>query len=63
MILYNLLKVLQRKQNTQKTRGFSEFFYGASSEEKTRVLREAAEKANEDQEKVFNEAQFELKTR
>ena len=42
---------------------FSDFFLRASTQEKKQVFRRAAEKANEEQRKVFEESEIELRSR
>lgn len=63
MSLANLFKIFYKGNESYKATGFSDFFRSASSEEKRQVLTEAARKANQDQKRVFEEAQLELKTR
>ena len=46
---------------TREYTGFSDFFLHAPLEEQKRVITEAAQKANEDQMKVFKEAQLKTK--
>lgn len=42
--------------------GFSDFFLHAPDEEKKQVIKEAAERANSDQMKIFKEARFKTRT-
>lgn len=46
---------LFRKSEAKKPHTFAEFFLHASTEEKMKVYREAAERANEDQLKTFEQ--------
>lgn len=43
--------------------GFSDFFLRASPQEKKQVFRRAAERANEEQRKVYEESDLEMKIR
>lgn len=62
MKLTRLLKIFPKKKNVRTTEGFSDFFRTASNEEKTRILTEAAHKANKDQREVFDRTNLKLKT-
>lgn len=46
----------------KRTGRFSDFFRHASLEEQKKVVTEAARKANEDQRKVFRQAEAEMNT-
>ena len=52
---------IKKAAKTSDYEGFADFFLRASSEEKERVIREAARKANNDQFKVFTEARLKAK--
>ncbi len=62
MIRKILSSIGLKKKNTQKYKGFSDFFMNASDAEKKEVFAEAARKANEDQFKVFQKAQVKMKS-
>lgn len=55
-----LLNLFRRQK--EKSGKFSEFFLHASEENKERILKEAAHKANEEQMIVFRKSQFKTKT-
>ncbi|GEM_PF-859846 len=61
----NLLTSLfagKTKGSTPTYEGLSDFFLRAPVDEKKKVIKEAAHKANEDQLKVFKEARLKTKT-
>ena len=58
---FNLLKIFQRKRGD--TSRLSKFLLHASEEEKRSVFTEAARKSNEDQRKIYKEANLKLETR
>ncbi len=51
---------IRKKVKTTQYGGFSDFFVNAPEEVKIKVIKEAAQKANEDQLKVFKEAQLKV---
>lgn len=60
MSLMHFIKNIFKKTN-EKPGTFSEFLLHASVEQKTKVFKEAARRANEDQRKILEEAK--LRTR
>lgn len=58
MKLFTLFKKVEEKE---KTASFSEFFLHASEDQKHKVLKEAAQKANEDQREVFLKSKLKMK--
>ena len=55
-------KIFNRRKSERVTKysGFSDFLLRASPEEKKRIFTKAAQKANEDQSKVFSDAEFKI---
>ena len=53
-----LLHFFRKKPAIQKSSRFSEFFWHASEEEKDRVFKEAARRANEEQRRIFEESRL-----
>ena len=51
-----------KKSEAVEYTGLADFFLHASSNEKKKVITEAARKANDDQLKVFNEALLKTRT-
>jgi len=62
MKLLELFKISRKKVDAYKAEGFSDFFRNAPEEEKKKVLKEAAYRANEDQWRVLEQAKMKLKT-
>lgn len=59
MKLFNLFKKNDAKERPGR---FSDFFLHASEEEKGRVFKEAAHKANEEQREIFLKSHLKTKT-
>ncbi len=56
-------KIKQQAEDiSKKYAGFSDFFIRASSDEKKKVITEAARRANADQLEVFEKARIKIKT-
>ncbi len=49
--------------NKSDSNGFSDFFLHASEKRKEEVIREAAEKSNQEQIEIFNKSRLKTKTR
>ena len=62
MKLLELFKISRKKVDAYKAEGFSDFFRNAPEEEKKKVLKEAAYRANEDQWRGLEQAKMKLKT-
>lgn len=60
MKLFNPFK-FHKTQKKEETKSFSDFFLHASQEEQKRVLKEAAHRANIEQQKTFAKAQMKVK--
>lgn len=45
-----------KAKSKKEAGGFSDFFLNASDQEKMKILKEAAQKANEEQKKVFSKS-------
>ncbi len=56
-----LLNLFRKAEKTEKTGRFSEFFLHAPEKKKEEVLREAARKANEEQQEVFIKSHLKVK--
>ena len=60
MKLLNFFKKAEKKEDSGR---FSDFFLHASENKREEVLREAARKANEEQQKVFAKSHLKAKVR
>ena len=50
----------KNRENTSEYAGLSDFLLRASSDEKKKIITEAAHRSNEDQFKVFSKAQLKV---
>jgi hypothetical protein len=55
-------KIIFGKNKAEKKTGFSDFLINASAEEKERVFKDAAVRANKDQRELARKANLKLKT-
>ncbi len=60
MKITDCLNLFRRGGRQTETGGFSDFFRRAPIREKKAVFRKAAEKANEDQRRLFKQAQSKI---
>ncbi len=57
-----LLNLFRKAEKTEKPSRFSDFFLYAPENKKEEVLREAAHKANKEQQEVFTKSHLKAKT-
>jgi len=57
-----LLNLLKKTEKTAKSGKFSDFFLHASEKKREEILREAANKANEEQRDIFKKSCLKAKT-
>lgn len=57
-----LFSLFRKAEKTEKIGRFSDFFLNVPKERKERVLREVAEKANQEQREMFMKARLKMKT-
>jgi len=62
MNFFKIFKI-NKEERKESFHGFSDFFLHASEERKKEVIKEAAERANEEQMEIFNRSRIKIKTR